>query len=279
MTWPNNLRRILSYLVVPRLSLILVVLWAVTYLMIKTRPGFIERLMLDPAAVLHGEVWRVVTFILIPPVIDSVFILLIYLLFFNFIGTLMEHTWGAARYNGYIWTVIGTTVAAAFLAMVLSPSAVDSGPLLGAFSSNGWGLLALPLAVGWHHGDLVVHLFFVLPVKMKWIAVLDVALILFTAISFADSAPWLTPLALAPLITFLLWHGTVLLRRVRRRGKRMVVERPQILRSDQSFHRCATCEVTEHDDPNRRFRVCTTCQPAREYCDRHIKDHDHVQDE
>src|SRR5438105_14567691 len=66
MTWPDKLERRLGFLAVPGLLRYVALFNALTFLLEKLSPGFLQILDLDPAAVLHGQVWRLITYIFIP---------------------------------------------------------------------------------------------------------------------------------------------------------------------------------------------------------------------
>ena len=73
-------------------------------------------LTLDPYRILHGQVWRLVTWVIVPP--ESLDIFTIIMLFFYYsLGTALERTWGTYRYNVYIFSGMLFTIAGSFLCM------------------------------------------------------------------------------------------------------------------------------------------------------------------
>jgi len=84
------------------------------FFLLKINPMFIERLYLNRELVLKGEVWRLVSYILIPPQ-GSYFWILFSLYLYYLIGTGLEHEWGSFKFNIYYLTGMIAITAATFL--------------------------------------------------------------------------------------------------------------------------------------------------------------------
>ncbi|MFZ5987122.1 MAG: hypothetical protein ACOYWZ_08350, partial [Bacillota bacterium] len=135
------------------------------YLLSWIRPEFVKFLVLEPSLVLKGEVWRLVSYIFIPPGGSPIFILFI-LYFYYMIGTGLEHEWGSFRFNiYYLVGMIGTT-AAAFIANSAATSMYLN--------------LSLFLAFAYIYPNYELHLFLILPIKIKYLAWLNWAFIGYT---------------------------------------------------------------------------------------------------
>ena len=82
------------------------VVWLLT---LMDRTGTVRYfLALNPQMVLRGQIWRLVTFVLIP---DTGGIWgLLFLYFYYFIGTSREREWGQAKFNMYFLTGMVFTV-------------------------------------------------------------------------------------------------------------------------------------------------------------------------
>ncbi len=119
-------------------------------------------LSLSRAGLLRGQIWRLVTFLFIPPSSSPIFIFFA-LYFYYMIGTSLERQWGAFRFN--LFYLIG--MAGAILAALLTGSATNTYLNLSLF---------LAYASIWPNQEVL--LFMILPVKMKWLALLDLALYL-----------------------------------------------------------------------------------------------------
>ncbi|MEG0853211.1 MAG: hypothetical protein RSF82_05025 [Angelakisella sp.] len=133
---------------------------AVYFLQMLIRIPVIQYLSLYRGALLQGQIWRVITFIFIPPM-SSPFWLLISLYFYYFIGSSLEHQWGAFKFNLYYFTGIVATVLAA---------------LISGYGDATYLNLSLFLAFAQLFPDTEFMLFFIIPVKAKWLAYLDWAL-------------------------------------------------------------------------------------------------------
>src|SRR6266704_6346579 len=114
MTLLDKLERRFGFLGIPRLTRIIVGFTALVWGLIWLNRDFGSALELDPARVLHGEVWRLVTYIFLPQTTSFLWIIL-FLWFLWFIGDGLEQTWGAFRLMLYFFVgMFGTTVAAFF---------------------------------------------------------------------------------------------------------------------------------------------------------------------
>lgn len=110
-------------------------------------------------AVLHGQIWRLVTFVFIPPNSNILFILFS-LYFYWLIGSSLENQWGAFRFNVYYFCgMLGTILAG----------------LITGHATNSYLNLSLFLAFALMYPDYQVMVFFILPVKMKYLALIDLA--------------------------------------------------------------------------------------------------------
>ena len=116
-----------------------------------------EIIALDWSLVMQGQVWRLITFIFDPPASSPIFILLT--LYFNWlIGNLLEREWGSFRFNVYyLIGMIGVIITAA----------------LTGYGSNYYLNLSLFMSFAILYPDYEVVLFFFLPIKVKYLAILD----------------------------------------------------------------------------------------------------------
>ena len=135
--------------------------------------------------ILHGQVWRLVTFIFLPSDSGNPFFLLLGCYFYYWIGTMLEREWGTARFTLFYLSGV-----------VLS---VLSGMILG-ITDIYYINLSIFLVIATLYGEMQVLLFFVIPIKMKWMALIDVALILVAVIQNLMYGSWVG--ALLPLASF-----------------------------------------------------------------------------
>ena len=145
MNQHNGLRRKLEKYAIPNLTLYLIICYGIGYLMQYLVPAGYQYLMLDPFLVLKGQVWRLVTWILIPPDSSNIFFVLITLYLYYSLGGLLERIWGTYKYNVYLFSGLLFTILGAF---VLCGYSV----LMGAQPTMYTGLYLFPGMCGQHPG-------------------------------------------------------------------------------------------------------------------------------
>ena len=150
----NRLERKFGDYAIPNLTVYLIALQAFSWVLLQAHPELFLKLVLTHDGLMKGEVWRLLTILFIPPNMNLLF-LAIALYFFFMIGTAMEAQWGTFRYNMYI--LIGYV---ATMLVALIPGAVVSGFYL---------IESIFLAFAWLFPELPILLFFILPVKVKWL--------------------------------------------------------------------------------------------------------------
>src|SRR6202162_5985837 len=155
MAWLDKLERRFGFLGIPGLIRIIVGFNALVFVLVRLNPDFVSVLNLDPARIRHGEVWRLVTYIFIPQTFSFLWIVFV-LWFLWFIGDGLEPAGGSFRLTLYFLVgMIGTTAAAFFF---------------GENFSNSMLIASLFYAFARFYPDVVIYLFFILPVKIKWLA-------------------------------------------------------------------------------------------------------------
>src|SRR5271170_2215547 len=113
-----RLERRIGRFAFPNLTWVIVCAMGVVFVLSMLKPEFEQSLTLDLGAVKHGQVWRLFTYLFIPPNaqfcgLPKPIVMLFALYFIWLMGTNLESEWGAFKYNMF-WLVgmIGTTVAA-----------------------------------------------------------------------------------------------------------------------------------------------------------------------
>ena len=110
----NFLERKIGKYAIPRLPMYILICYAIGYLMSFINPQIAYVLSLNPYAILHGQVWRLVTWVLIPPPEGNLFFVLIMLYFYYSLGMTLERTWGTFYFNYYIFSGMLFTILGAF---------------------------------------------------------------------------------------------------------------------------------------------------------------------
>ncbi len=254
----RSLAATLNRFAIPRLTLYIIVLQVVVFVLHFNEPRVVATLMLVPAAVLAGQWWRVFTFAFIPPATGIW--LLVDWYFFYFIGTALENTWGASKYTAFMFLGWLFTAAAAFIV----PNAA---------ATNEFIMGSTFLAFAFIYPEYQIMLFFVLPVKVKYLAWLAWGYFLVTFIT----GNWMTRLMVAaPVANFLVFFGRDIWRGARRGHRRLAQRTAAMAASENTLHRCTTCGVTERSNPTMEFRYCDRCAGAPGYCEDHINNHVHI---
>lgn len=273
MTWIDKLERKLGRFAIPGLAKWIVVFYAVGFLILYMAPGVYETYFrLDARLILEGQIWRVFTFILEPPTTGLIF-LFFALYFYWMLGTMLEHAWGAFRFNLFYFSGVLGTVLGAILAYLITGQAY----LLDTTYVN----LAMFLAFAFEFPDMQFLLFFVVPIKVKWLGYLDGAMLLLTFIQGDAGVRIAVGIA---MLNFLVFFASKISRRgytprqVHRkmRYKKAVRSGMSSGNKNGARHRCAVCGRTELDDDSLEFRFCSKCNGNYEYCQDHLFTHEHI---
>jgi len=269
---------------IPNLTAILIACYIAGYIIQLISPGLVQYLTLEPYRILHGQIWRVITWLLIPP--SSLdFFTIIMLFFYYSIGTTLEKTWGTYRYNVYIFSGVLLTVLASFLcygyfSIVFSDAGAEMLSQILLLRSVAFSTyyinLSIFLAFAMTYPDMQVLLMFVIPVKMKWMAILDLVLLVYSLIAGDIATKFAVAAALVNVGVFYLMTRN-LFRMSPKQIKRRAEFRSEVKRNTRiTRHKCAICGRTEDDDPNLEFRFCSKCNGNYEYCQNHLFTHEHV---
>ncbi|MCR5788467.1 MAG: rhomboid family intramembrane serine protease [Lachnospiraceae bacterium] len=280
----NKLERKYGRYAISNLSLYIIIAYVIGYILTLT--GSVEFISLNPYQILHGQIWRIVTWIIVPPSTLNIFTIIM-LFFYYSLGTSLERTWGTFRYNIYIFSGMLFTILGAFLLYVIYLLLGYPGEVVGMFISNAFSTyyinLSIFLAFAAVYPNMQVLLYFIIPVKIKWLAWLDVAVLL---ISFFTGNMGIKVAILASLLNFIIFFlGTVDIKRftpkeVHRRTefkKQTVSATPGYTTTDgkTAKHKCVICGRTELDGDHLEFRYCSKCNGNYEYCQDHLFTHEH----
>ena len=300
----DNLERKLKGRAVPHLTAVMIGCFVLGYIMQMISPNAAAYMSLNIYEVLHGQVWRIITWVIIPP--DSINLFTIIMLFFYLsIGTSLERTWGDARYNIYIFGGMLISIAAAFITYFAFSAAYPSvvvGAAIGAFFSTYNICMSILLAYAATFPDATVLLMFVIPLKMKYLGLVYAAFILYDCVQYIRAASggnalyWIYVIAIAAaMLNFVIFffhmrsriHLTPEQKRRQKEFRRSVEEArspfarqaksgPKIIEMPGVRHRCEICGRTEVSDPGLEFRYCSKCAGDHEYCMDHLYTHTHI---
>ena len=173
MNWLNKLERKFGNWAVPNLIVWLIGAYTIGFVLYQVNPSIIGLLMLSPYHILHGQVWRLITWVFMPTDTNLVY-LLIMALFYYQLGTTLERTWGTFRFNVYIFGGMLFTVIGAFLLYgimyLLNGGVTTEMLLIGTSFSTSYINMSIFLAFACMYPDMQVLLMFIIPIKMKWMA-------------------------------------------------------------------------------------------------------------
>ena len=269
---------------IPNLTVYIIVCYVIGYALTIINPSLLNWLSLEPAYILRGQIWRLVTWVLYPPSTAGVLWFAIAVLFFYYpIGTSLERTIGTFKYTLYIFSGILFTIIGAFILYFL----LGGNVLVGSVFSTYYISLSTFLAYAMCYPDMSVLLMFIIPVKMKWMAIFYVVIVVYEMIQYIMAGAWYLVIPIvASLLNFIIFYfGTKDFSRynpkeVHRRNEfRRAMEPQGRMKSGSGSvtkHKCAICGRTELDDPNLEFRFCSRCNGNYEYCQDHLFTHTHV---
>lgn len=292
MNWIDKLERKFGRYAIPNLTVYVVGCYVLGYLLMQLNPSVLSMLSLDVSKILQGQIWRIITWVIYPPSNSSFVWFVVAILFFYYpLGSSLERTWGSFRYNLYIFSGILFTVLAAFLLHLVTGGVVEiygiRYALGGSVFSTYYISLSIFLAYAMTCPNMQILLMFVIPVKMKWMAYIYGAMIIYDIISYVRAGLWFMAVPIvASLLNFVLFFFSGINlhqynpKEVRRRKefkKAMAQTRVNPAAGGVTKHKCAICGRTEQDDPNLEFRFCSKCNGNYEYCQDHLFTHQHVQ--
>ena len=274
MNWLDKLERKFGKYAIHNLMYYIIILYILGLVIQMVNPSlYTQWLGLDAEAILHGQIWRIVTFIIQPP--NASFLFMAFALYFYYmVGQALEYMWGAFRFNVYIFGGMIFTVLGALLLYVIY--GVNTPISMGGSFSTYYINMTIFLAFAMCYPDMRIMLYFIIPIKMKWMAGIYAALIIYEMII----SSWGGRVAIiASVLNFLIFFFTTRNYRSvspkevhRKRTYHRQVQQPKGV----TRHKCAICGRTELDDPNLEFRFCSKCNGNYEYCQDHLFTHEHV---
>ena len=261
-------------------------------------PGFYEMyLSLNVYAILHGQVWRIVTFLFYPYVSIGSGGALINMIFFGimlyvyyWIGNMLEQIWGRFRFNAFYFTGILLILIMTFgyYFVVCHANGQALAPQIGFGLANQIDLsdlnLSMFLAFAFLFPDTVFRLYFLIPIKAKWLGYIYILLNVVEIVQYAQTGDYRgymrMLLIVAALLDFVIFYAIArephLGMRMKQAKKRRVIYKNTAQQAGQPRHKCAICGRTEIDSPQLEFRYCSKCEGSYEYCSDHLFTHEHV---
>ena len=254
--WLDKMERRFGRYAIRNLTMYLLAGYAIGYLLSFTMPQLLTYFTLEPALILKGQVWRLLSWVIIPPNDNIIFVIFMMLLYYS-LGNTLESYWGAFRYNVYIFSGILFTVIGAFIVNGLIGGITGFGSLYSTYYIN----MSIFLACASIMPDYQLLLYGIIPIKMKWLAILDVVLL---AVDAVQGGLIIRIVIIASLLNFIIFffcnrnlRGHSPKQAARRKKFQKQISRPQ-------------------NQYALEFRYCSKCNGNYEYCQDHLFTHEHV---
>lgn len=280
---------------ISNLTFVLIACYVAGYLFTWLAPSVMGYLTLNPYAILHGQIWRMVTWVISPPSSFDLFTIIM-LMFYLSLGTTLEKVWGTWQYNVYIFTGILLTILGSFLCMGVFYLVYGQAAALamqGLCASGAWHFstyfinMSIFLAYAATFPNAQVLLMFVIPIKVKYLGIVYGAMLVYQMVQYFQvgllqyAEYWFGVAAIAAsLLNFLIfwlksknhmnWNPKQVKRKMEFRQDIRRNPNPKITK-----HKCAICGRSEEDDPTMEFRFCSKCNGNYEYCQNHLFTHQH----
>lgn len=276
MKFFSEMERKFGRYAIPNLMYYIIILYGIGLVLQLQMPMlYWKYLSLDAYAILHGQIWRIVTFLMYSPalgnfVLSDIFMGILALFLYYNLGQTLERVWGAFRFNVFfLMGVLGQVLAALIVYLVFHKT---------IYMTTGFLNFSIFLAFAMYFPDIQFLLFFVIPVKAKWLAIAESAVYVYSFLFGNLATKVEIGISLANVLIFFF-----MTRRVKRYAPKKGKDRRKVKREvtkmapkGQTRHKCAVCGRTELDGAELEFRYCSRCQGNYEYCQDHIYTHQHV---
>ena len=282
----SNFEKKFGKYAIKNLSLTLIMCYAAGYLIEMVLPGLFYFLTLNPYAIIHGQVWRLVTWILIPPDSSNLFFVLLMLYFYYSLGTSLERTWGTYRYNGYIFsgmlfTIIGSFLMMGYCYLVRPADMVAYGPsvffsAVSPLFSTYYVNMSIFLAFAATFPEVQVLLMFIIPIKVKVLGIIYGVMLIANFIQGSAYSRFAMAASLFKFVVFWITSKNHIHMSPKQVKRRQEYRREVKRNTGGTKHKCAICGRTELDSPDLEFRFCSKCNGNYEYCQEHLFTHQHV---
>lgn len=199
MKWLNKLERKFGRYYISNLMLYIVIGTIVVFAFSYLLPNLpiASYIYFDRDLIFKGQIWRILTFILMPYDSSPIF-MLISSYFYYSIGTALENAWGGFRFNVFYFVGVIATIIGGFIT---------------GYATCHYLNLSLFLAYAAMFPNQTFLLFFILPIKAKYIAYFDAAFLL---LEFITTPSWAYRIAiLVAFLNFFLFFGGTFFKKLR----------------------------------------------------------------
>ncbi len=252
---------------IPNLTIYLMAIQAIGVVLLLTGYSEVQDLILNGIWVRAGDWTRLLSFMMIPRTLSPFWLFFSFYVFY-LVGTSLEREWGAFRYNLYILLGYLFTISVAFIAPT-------------AFVFNTYFLGGVFLAFATLFPNVEFRIFFILPVKVKWLGWLTAGYYILTLLlpeNIAKQVGIATDLGsrlcvVAAFANYLVFFGKNFLANLKAGQRRKTFQAERAVAAEQPMHVCAECGVSDKSHAALDFRYCSTCGKC--FCEEHIGNHGH----
>lgn len=297
MKFINKLEKKFGKYAIHGLIQYIIILYAMGSLIGMINPELLGFLNFDINLILKGEVWRIFTFIIQPLDSSNVFFLFFELYLYYMIGSSLENSWGTFRFNLYYFSGIVFNVLAVIIIYLIT-KLIPGGYALSMPVTLVYINRAMFLAFAALYPNVQFLLFFIIPIKVKYLAYLYAGIIGYDFIQYLVVAFKGSIFAFSIAISIIISLGNFLIfffatRNYRRispkeiRRRKNFKKHMEVVKNENHYtkikkenivtrHKCTVCGKTELDDYMLEFRFCSKCDGNYEYCMEHLLNHEHV---
>lgn len=270
---------------IPRLMMYVIICSVALWLLMQmdTTGKLFSLLCFNPTAILHGQIWRLITWVVIPTETDSLIWFALEMYFYFWVGQALEQAWGTGKFTCYYGMGVILTAAFGLILSFIYAGNESFSTIAGYLVTARYLNFSLFFAFATLYSEAqLLLLFFIVPLKAKWLGIVDAVFFVFEIIQM----PF--PLDLLPVVAvlnYLLFCGSWLFdsfrpAKVQQRKKTVDFKREAArIRREQAAkpynHKCEVCGRTDADFPDLEFRYCSRCQGYHCYCQDHISNHIH----
>ena len=265
MKFLDKLEKRFGHLAVPNVIMVLIVAQLAIYAAIIIGRLDLVSIVLIPQAVLDGEWWRLVSFLIAPPNVATGAFSALFLAFFWYIlwfmSSALEAAWGVFRFNIYLLSAIFFAIAGAFVGYGLSPGSI-------IFVSTTFLYYCIFFAFATLNPNIQFLIFFIIPMKVKWLAWIIFAVGALTFIGLPSIGQRIA--FAAPFLCYLLFFKDALAQSVKAKKRRAKFDAERQSAAAETLHTCAICGATDRSHPDLDFRyknidgdhvaICENCR-------------------
>ena len=303
MNFLNKLERKIGKYAIKNLPMYMLATYAIGYIIQLINSDVTFFLSLNPYAILHGQVWRLFSWVLIPPDSGNIIFTAIMLFFYFSISRTLEQTWGSFYFNFYIFMGLIFTVLGAFLMLGYSelflpekiafvdanmqmtygdiPAVYGGSWFYATYSmlfSTYYVNMSIFLAYAATYPDMQVLIMFIIPVKVKYLGIIYSIILVLEAFGMGIMGLFVIGASLLNFVVFFIMtrRSLRITPKMRARQKDFRKRTAAATQARQvARHKCAICGRTAEDYPNLEFRFCSKCEGNYEFCQDHLFTHKH----